>query len=121
MENYVHTFLWKKTLGNNEENKEDIELLRVTYELFRKNAIYIADEIAKIMPDYTVHNITHIDALWEMCDIFLPKDYPINPAEAFVLGGAFLLHDLGMSIVAYPNGMESIKKEVMWNDTVAAL
>ncbi|MBA2593659.1 MAG: hypothetical protein M3495_02490 [Pseudomonadota bacterium] len=45
------------------------------------------------MPGLTVHDITHLDALWRVADQIAGPDYPINPAEAFVLGGAFLLHD----------------------------
>lgn len=61
------------------------------------------------MPQFTVHDITHIDALWDMADIILPPELEINPVEAFILGGAFLIHDLGMGGVAYNNGLDKIK------------
>ena len=36
-----------------------------------------------------------------MGDVIAGKDYSLTPAEAFVLGGAFLVHDLGMAACAY--------------------
>ena len=62
-----------------------------------------------------------IDALWEMTDIFLPTDYFLSPIECFVLGGAFILHDLGMVFAAYPEGKGGIQKQNIWRDTVANL
>lgn len=119
MNEYQNTILWKKMIEN--DHKEECEFLCVEYKKFRENASVLASEISSILPDYTVHDITHIDALWDMVDIFLPADYPISPAECFVLGGAFILHDLGMVIAAYPEGMHGIQKESIWRDTVANL
>lgn len=81
----------------------------------------LSREIALTMPQFTVHDITHIDALWEMADIILPEELEINPVEAFVLGGAFLIHDLGMGGIAYNNGFDKIKNSELWRDTHAIL
>lgn len=117
-----NTLLWKKTLGKEEQRyKNELEFLKDEFCKFRKNVGFLASEIARILPEYTVHDITHIDALWEMADIFLPSNYALTPAEGFVLGGAFLLHDLGMALAAFPNGMEDIKQEQIWRDTVVSL
>lgn len=121
MTNYKDTITWKKILGDGCSNKEDCNFLKVEYEKFRSNAEILASEIGHTLPNYTVHDITHIDALWEMTDIFLPDDYPLSPIECFVLGGAFILHDLGMAIVAYPEGTRGIQMENIWKDTVANL
>ncbi len=122
MEVYETTLLWKKTLGKEEfVFKEQLECLLNEFRIFRKNASILANDIARVLPNYTVHDISHIDALWEMADIFLPSNYKITPAEGFVLGGAFILHDLGMGLAAFPNGIDDIKKESIWKDTVAAL
>jgi hypothetical protein len=71
--------------------------------------------------EYTVHDITHIDALWETADLITKEDFELTPTEAFVLGGTFLIHDLGMGLASFPNGIEELKKESIWKDTVAAL
>jgi hypothetical protein len=38
-----------------------------------------------------------------------------------VLGGAFLIHDLGMGLAAYPEGLNELKRSVIWEDTVSHL
>lgn len=121
MSNYQETVTWKKIFGDGEHNTDECMRLKVEYEKFRKNAEILAKEISSFLPGFTVHDITHIDALWNMADIILPEDFPLNPAECFVLGGAFLLHDLGMIVAAYPDRMKSIQQEEIWKDTVAQL
>ncbi|KAA6325782.1 hypothetical protein EZS27_025038 [termite gut metagenome] len=48
-------------------------------------------------------------------------DFELTPTEAFVLGGTFLIHDLGMGLASFPNGIKELKKETIWKDTVASL
>jgi hypothetical protein len=57
----------------------------------RERAKMLAGEIHRDLPDFTVHDITHLDALWEMADLIAGPDYPLNPLEAFALGAVFLL------------------------------
>ena len=121
MGGYKDTITWRKIYGNATDNKEECEFLRIEYEKFRDNARLLAGEIASILPEYTVHDITHIDALWDMADVFLPRDYFLSPIECFVLGGAFILHDLGMLFAAYPEGRKGIQMQNIWKDTVANL
>lgn len=121
MPHYQDTITWKKILGDQGQNVEECIRLKVEYEKFRENAARLAGEISSYLPSFTVHDITHIDALWEMVDIILPEDFPLNPAECFVLGGAFLLHDLGMIVAAYPDRIQGVQQEEIWKDTVAKL
>jgi hypothetical protein len=102
------------------EGAEARERLRHAFVQFRDRAKLLAAEIARSLPDYTVHDITHLDALWEMADLVAGPDVSLNPLEAFVLGGAFLLHDLGMGLAAYPGGLEELKAHPIWRDTVAS-
>ncbi len=124
MISYQQSTVWQKTLAKqsgSDTHEIQREFLRVEFINFRQKAIFLANEIARILPDYTVHDITHIDALWDTAELLIPDGYDINPAEAFVLGGAFLLHDLGMALAAYPGGMDEIKKQQIWIDTAVAL
>jgi hypothetical protein len=88
---------------------------------FREQAGVLAGEIARDLPDRTVHDISHLDALWGIADTIIGDGYEINPAEAFVLGGSFLVHDLAMSRASYPRGLDSLRQEPAWRDTVASL
>lgn len=88
----------------------EVERLRQALLNFRERASTLSDEIAAVLPDFTVHDVTHLDALWRLADLLCGPNYAFNPCEAFVLGGAFLLHDLGMALAAYPDGVEGLQK-----------
>lgn len=123
MRDFQHSAIWQKNLARQLETDKDDkerEFLRVEFENFRDKAKTLAKEISIILPQYTVHDIDHIDALWDTAELIVPEDYDINPIETYVLGGAFLLHDLGMALAAYPNGIDELKKEQIWIDSVAA-
>ncbi len=121
MPSYDKTALWQQALAPkiDDSHSSERERLRVAYENVRKRAQPIAETIAKDLPDFTVHDITHSDALWEYADLLAGSHYALNPCEAFVLGCAFLVHDLGMGLAAYPEGLPGLKKLVLWKDTVA--
>jgi hypothetical protein len=55
-----------------------------------------------------------------MADIIAGDGYEITPTEAFVLGGAILLHDLGMGLASFPEGLAELQKEETWADIVTA-
>ncbi len=123
MNRFENTIIWQKTLGKQLEPDiydKERNLLRTEFEKFRENSKILAAEIANSMPEFTVHDISHIDALWDTANLITGEKYELNPAEAFVLGGAFLIHDLGMGLATFPNGIDAIKKETIWKDTVAS-
>ena len=124
MSGYENTTLWQTSLGKKigeDIHAKERDYFRVNYEKLRAKAILLAGEINRTLPEYTVHDITHIDALWEMASLICGEGYVLNPAEAFVLGGAFLIHDLGMGLAAYPNGIDALKTTPLWTDTFSYL
>lgn len=124
MNRYEQTSIWQRTLGKQLEpdtNKKERELLRIEFENFRERAKLLAAEIARNLPEFTVHDITHIDALWETAELVTKDKFQLTPTESFVLGGTFLIHDLGMGLASFPNGVEELKKESIWNDTVVSI
>jgi hypothetical protein len=76
----------------------------------------LAGEIARDLPDFTVHDITHLDPLWEMADLIAGDQISFNPAEAFVFGGAVAIHDLGLGLAAYPHGTKDFQSDPKWQD-----
>ncbi len=84
-----------------------------------KRAAYVAAEIPLTLKDYTVHDVTHLDALWHVADDIRGPDYDLTPTEAFVLGASFLVHDLGMGLAAYAGGIEEVKRHRAWPDMLA--
>lgn len=119
MNNYQDTTTWKKTLGKTgDKNQDSIDKLRSIFLSFRDKVSVLAGEIARSLPEFTVHDISHIDALWEMADCICGEEYELNPVEGFILGGSFLLHDVAMSLSAFPDGLNELEKTQVWKDTV---
>ncbi len=114
--------IWKRTLapqGDRDKFADIRERLRSAYLAFRERARLLAAEIARDLPDYTVHDITHIDSLWHLADLIAGEGISLTPAEAFVLGGAFLIHDLGNGLAAYPDGIATLRSSPIWDDAIA--
>ncbi|HWW77553.1 MAG TPA: hypothetical protein VNZ44_19275, partial [Pyrinomonadaceae bacterium] len=95
--------------------------LREVFLKFRRRATALAGEITGSLPELTVHDVTHLDALWETAGLIAGDEFDLTPTEAFVLGGAFLVHDLAMSRAAYPEGLEALRREPTSQDMLAAL
>lgn len=112
------TDLWKRTLGNktSEHHNELIEELRTSYIKFRKNAFYLVSRISAKLPGLTQHEITHLDSLWDTSSLIIGDNYPINPLEGFILGGAILLHDSALCFEAFENGEVGLRNTPQWRD-----
>ncbi|MBM0108603.1 ATP-binding protein [Steroidobacter sp. S1-65] len=118
--NYELGPLWVRTLGpSSGPNEEARTYLRTHFKGFRERVAGLVATLGAELPGLTVHDITHLDALWRVADQIAGGDYPINPAEAFVLGGAFLLHDAAHVLAAYPGGLAQIKESLYWRDLIA--
>ncbi len=118
-----NTFLWQTAFGvqpNDRQADRRASLRQKLLDLRGKVAALVA-QIAKDIPNLTVHDITHLDALWETASLVAGSDFVINPAEAYVLGASILLHDAGMCLAAYPNRLNDLRETAEWRDTVASL
>ncbi|MDO8273817.1 MAG: ATP-binding protein [Gammaproteobacteria bacterium] len=117
---YTNTKIWSKSLeqqGDRYDHHRD--RLRLAYFGFRTRVGELIQTISSDMPGLTVHDLNHLDALWEMADILTGENYELNPAEAFVLGGAILLHDSAMTVCAYSGGVAEIRSTAEYADALA--
>jgi len=123
LERIKQTTLWLRTLDdvNNDKHSDKREELRTAFIKFRDNATHLVAQISSVLPGLTQHDISHLDALWEVADLICGDDYPINPLEAFVFGGAVLLHDSALCFEAYENGVEGIRQTNIWKDSYASI
>jgi hypothetical protein len=85
----------------------------------REKAKVLVARIAADMLGYTVHDETHLDALWETASLVANPGLTLNPPEGFVFGGAVLLHDAAMTLAAYPGGLAELKTTTAWADAAA--
>ena len=120
MSSYKSTSLWKNAFENRNDGLDNERNTLVTaYESLRERVKNLISHIQIDMPDLTMHDITHVDALWQIASTIAGEDYPLNPAEAFILGGAFLLHDAAHCMAAYPAGLDDLKKTQEWLNVCA--
>ncbi|WP_306214721.1 HD domain-containing protein [Actinoplanes sp. RD1] len=111
-EAFEETQLWRRTLGSpGAEGMAAKATMTGVYLRFREAVAHLAGEVGRTMPSFTDHSIAHADALWDTASLLCGPDFPLNPAEAFVLGGAFLMHDLGMALSVLPQGLESLERD----------
>ena len=115
MKDYRSAPLWIEAFGPRGDNYDEkrIFLSNALHE-FRERVSKLVAQIQSDMPPLTVHDITHIDALWWTASEIAGPQYDLNAAEAFLLGGAFLLHDSAHCIAAYPGGVTEIVSLPQW-------
>jgi hypothetical protein len=88
---YYETRLWRETLAEQPGElastaRDAREKMRAGYRAFRERVKPIAASIPEDLRWLTVHDITHIDALWEVADQIGGESLVLTPPEAFVLG-----------------------------------
>ncbi|PWQ95558.1 HD domain-containing protein [Leucothrix arctica] len=118
-----NTSLWKTSLCESIDDQYNgqREEIRSSLLKFRENTSHLVSQISKALPGLTQHELSHLDALWETASIICGDDYPLNPLEAFVLGGAILLHDSALCFEAYKGGISGVRDTVTWRDHYAQL
>lgn len=116
----TESYLWRSALAPraDDPDSEARERLRLAFTIFRQRAGLLSDRIRGDLPHLTLHDLTHLDALWETASTIVGTNYALTPAEVFVLGGAFLLHDLGMALPAIEGGVDALKRDPRWSDLV---
>jgi len=120
MDAYELTSLWLNAFAPKQDGLDQSRNRLVeAYRQFRERVSLLLGQIKEELPSLTLHDITHIDALWRIASEITGPDYDLNPAEAFVLGGAFLLHDAAHCRAAFPGGLQEIQATAEWKDTVA--
>ncbi|MFH9617207.1 ATP-binding protein [Streptomyces pratensis] len=119
---FTSAFLWQETLAmrsRKDAHQSQRERLRASYLALRDNAAVLLSENARSLPDFTVHDITHVDALWETAGLICGDQVVLNPAEAYVLGCAFVLHDAAMGATAYQMSVPEALGQQRWRDLVS--
>ena len=112
---YQETNLWKRTLGNQDSA---VDNLRSSFEKTRRSVAGLLNKIRGDFEYLTIHDISHVDALWEVADTLLGPSYKINPLEGYILGIAFLIHDVALSYRTV-GGVDVLRKTPEWKDAYA--
>jgi Histidine kinase-, DNA gyrase B-, and HSP90-like ATPase len=120
---FRQTWLWRQAFGTprTDSTTEEQDFFRTQYLSIRERVAHLVSRIAVDLPGMTVHDISHLDALWGTASSVAEGAVNVNPAEAFVLGASILLHDAAMSLAAYPSGLAEVRTTIAWKDAVARL
>jgi Histidine kinase-, DNA gyrase B-, and HSP90-like ATPase len=120
---FRQTWLWRQAFGTprTDTTTEEQDFFRTQYLSVRERVAHLVSRIAVDLPGMTVHDISHLDALWGTASSVAEGAINVNPAEAFVLGTSILLHDAAMSLAAYPGGLAEVSTTIAWKDAVARL
>lgn len=120
---FRQTWLWRQAFQTprSDSTTEEQEFFRTQYLSIRERVAQLVSRISVDLPGMTVHDISHLDALWDTASSVAEGAVNVNPAEAFVLGGSILLHDAAMSLAAYPGGLAEVCSTVAWKDAIARL
>lgn len=120
---FRQTWIWRQAfeIPRSDSPTEEQNYFRTQYLSIRDRSAQLVSRIGVDIPGLTVHDMSHLDALWDTASAVAEGAVNVNPAEAFVLGSSILLHDAAMSLAAYPGGLSDIKKTMAWKDAVARL
>ena len=114
------TELFQRSFGDADAS-EDIGRLVASLRVLRTNVGKLTSRIAGALPGLSIHDVSHLDALWEVARTLAGPDYPLNALEAYVFGAAVLLHDAGLCFEAYSGGRDSVRRSQQWNDAHSRL
>lgn len=108
--------IWRAAFESEQANQHRASVNRLisVFDQVRENTKVLVSEISVDLPGYTVHDIDHIDALWEIASQIVGDNFQINPVEGFVLGCSFLFHDSAMTMSAYPGGIKEARDSREW-------
>lgn len=120
---FRQTWIWRQAFETPrpDSTTDEQQYFRTEYLSIRDRSAQLVSRITVDIPDLTVHDISHLDALWDTASAVAEGAVNVNPAEAFVLGCSILLHDAAMSLAAYPGGLSDVKETTAWKDAVARL
>lgn len=120
---FRQTWLWRQAFltPRLDSTTEEQEFFRAQYVSIRERAAQLVSRIAVDLPGMTVHDISHLDALWDTASSVAEGAVSVNPAEAFVLGASILMHDAAMSLAAYPGGLAEVMTTLAWKDAIARI
>src|SRR5438045_3492084 len=93
---FERTALWRNAFGATGRDRGSSSFYIQHLRELREKAKVLVDRIRKDIPDLTVHDTTHLDALWETGSLVSGSYYRLTPAEGYVFGAAVLLHDAAM-------------------------
>ena len=107
--------LWRRTFA---KSLTDPSVSRLVTSLrnARERVAHLTSRIGASLPGLTLHDSSHLDALWGVASTIGGNDYVLNPLEGYLFGTAVLLHDAALCHEAYSGGQEGVRATTQWRD-----
>lgn len=115
MNDFKNLSIWKNAFGG-KGNDTAKRRLESTLDTVRKNAASLGEKISTDFPNLTIHDVTHMDALWKVADLLVGNPHKLNPLEVFIIGCTFYLHDAALCFDAYEGGQDAVRATNVWKD-----
>ena len=79
MHSFEKTSLWRNSLGlsSNDDEADARQMLREQLLRIRTLVEQLVTTVIRDLPGMTVHDISHLDALWETASLIAGDDYPL--------------------------------------------
>lgn len=121
IEHVEATALWQHSLAarENDSASKYRDRLRSALLTMRDNVIPFVRNIHRDVLGLTVHEESHLDALWQTANCIAGDNFELTPIEAFVFGASILLHDTGLAVASYPGGLADLAETAAWRDAEA--
>lgn len=113
--------LWRHALTarqGRDPQRPDRARLRNSYLELRSTITPLWAELSEGAPGWLQRDISHTDAMWETASVLCGEAVDPNPAEAYVLGCAFVVHNAAMCLGGYPDGLAAALG-ARWRDLLA--
>ncbi len=107
--------LWRRTFA---DSLADPGVSRLVNSLrnARERVAQLTSRIVVSLPGLTLHDSSHLDALWDVASTIAGDDYTLNPLEGYLFGTAVLLHDAALCHEAYSGGQQAVRATTQWKD-----
>ena len=80
MQKFQRTWLWQSAFANNTQgyDSHELEFFRQQFLSMRANVAILVSRIAADLPGLTLHDISHLDALWETVSLVANPHQPLT-------------------------------------------
>ena len=75
--------LWQRTLGSSGDDRS-VQRLVVSLRDVRQRAGHLTRRVSSALSGLTIHDVSHLDALWDVAETIAGDEFPLNPVEAYV-------------------------------------
>ena len=106
--------LWQRIYAQSKD--PDVDRLVTSLRVARSRVADLTSRIASSLPTLTIHDLSHLDALWTVGGTIAGDHFDLNPLETYVFGSAALLHDSALCFEAYSGGQQAVRDTVQWRD-----